>query len=48
MGNVGHLLGKLMALCTIEQLDVFGTPSEQLLHATASMKPTIHRPFQGL
>jgi quinol monooxygenase YgiN len=48
MGNVGHLLGQLMALCTIEQLDVYGRVSEELRHATASMKPTIHAPFLEL
>jgi quinol monooxygenase YgiN len=48
MANVGPMLGALMALCSLEQVDLFGTPSGEVAKATAAMQPKVHSLFQSL
>ncbi len=47
MGNLGDLLGQLLATCTLE-IEVFGTPSQALIDATAEMAIKVYPYFGGL
>jgi len=47
MGNLGETLGELLSLCTME-LEVYGTPSQALIDATAEMGPSIYAPYQTI
>jgi quinol monooxygenase YgiN len=46
MGNLGDLLGQLAQLGGGLEVEVFGTPSGELIDAAAAMQPTIYVPFQ--
>jgi quinol monooxygenase YgiN len=47
MGNVGEVLGKLVELGSGLEIEVFGSPSAQLMEAAAALQPSIYRFFQG-
>lgn len=47
MGNVGELLGQLLAMSDFE-LEVFGNPSEELQKAAAGLNPKVYSFYQGL
>jgi hypothetical protein len=47
MGNVGELLGRLIELGSGLELEVFGSPSAQLMEAAAALQPSVYPYFQG-
>ena len=47
MANLGDILGQLLATCELK-VEVFGTPSEELLQATAEMDIKVYPFFGGL
>ena len=47
LGNTGALLGQLMAIGTFG-VEVFGTPSTQLMEAAGAMQPTVYTYYTGL
>lgn len=47
LGNVGGELEQLVGLGGGLQVEMYGTPSEQLLEATAPFAPTVHSHFQS-
>ena len=48
LGNVGPLLAPLIELAGGVKLEVFGSPSQQLLDATAAFQPTVYGFSQGM
>lgn len=47
MGNLGAVLGSLVELGGGLELEVFGSPSAQLLEAGAALGPSVYSYFQG-
>lgn len=47
MGNLGELLGELVAQGGGLEVDVFGEPSQELLEAAAAFEPAVYSYFQG-
>jgi quinol monooxygenase YgiN len=47
MGNVGELLGQLIAMSDFE-LEVYGNPSEELQKAAAALNPKVYSFYQGI
>lgn len=47
LGNLGELLGRLIPLGGGIELELFGSPSEQLRDALAAMNPTVFTYLQG-
>jgi quinol monooxygenase YgiN len=47
MGNVGTLLGTLVELGGGLELEVFGSPTAQLMEAAAALQPSVYPYFQG-
>ena len=47
VAKVGDIVGRLIELGGGFQLEVFGTPSAQLLEAGAVFQPTVYAYFQG-
>ena len=47
MGNVGDLLGKLVELGSGLEIEVFGSPSAELMEAAAALQPSVYPYFQG-
>lgn len=45
--NLGASLGALLAVSDIE-LEVFGSPSAELVEATAALSPPVFSPFQSM
>ncbi len=48
MANVGEKLGQLFGLVDFLSVDIYGSPSEQLLKAMEGMEKTIYTPFQTI
>ena len=47
LGNVGEILGALLGVADFD-LEVYGSPSEELIAATAAMTPKIYSTFQRI
>lgn len=47
VGNLGDVLGELLAVADLD-LEVFGSPSAELLEATAGLAPRVYSPFQSI
>ena len=47
LGNLGELFGQMVGIGGFE-VEVFGTPSAQLMEAAGAMGPTIYTYFTGL
>ncbi len=47
LGLVGDMLGTIIELGGGVEIEVFGSPSEQLVKATEAFQPTIYSYFQG-
>src|SRR5688500_16819389 len=47
LGNLGDMLGKLLEVADFEA-EVYGSPSEELLKATAGLKIKVYSFYQGL
>jgi quinol monooxygenase YgiN len=47
LGQVGDLLGKIIEVGGGLEVDVFGSPSDELIAATAAMQPRVYAYFQG-
>lgn len=47
MGNVGEMLGQLLAMSGFE-LEVYGNPSEELQKAAAALNPKVYSFYQGI
>jgi quinol monooxygenase YgiN len=47
IGNLGDTFGALLATADID-LEVFGTPTQELIDGTAELGPRIYGPFQSL
>ena len=47
MGNVGEMLGQLLAMSDFE-LEIYGNPSEELQKAAAALNPKVYSFYQGL
>lgn len=47
VGNLGDTFASLLAVADID-LEVYGSPSEELLEATAGLAPRVYSPFQRL
>ena len=47
IANLGELLGAILGVAD-QSVEVYGTPSEELLKATEGMDMTVYRYFQGL
>jgi quinol monooxygenase YgiN len=47
MGNIGALLGQLLAMSDFE-LEVYGNLSEELKNAAAGLNPKVYSFYQGL
>jgi len=47
MGNVGEMLGQLLAMSDFE-LEVYGNPSEELQKAAAALNPKVYSFYQGI
>ncbi len=47
MGNVGALLGTIVELGGGLELEVFGSPSAELMQAAASLQPSVYSYVQG-
>ena len=47
LGLIGDLLGRIIEVAGGVQIEVFGSPSAQLLAATEALQPTIYSYFQG-
>ncbi len=47
MGNVGELLGQLLAMSDFE-LEVYGNMSEELQQAAAALNPNVYAFFKGI
>ena len=47
LGNIGDLFGSLLEVGDFEA-EIYGSPSQELLNATAGLKKTIYSFYQGL
>ena len=47
LGSIGELFGQMVGIGGF-QVEVFGTPSAQLMEAAGAMGPTIYTCFTGL
>ena len=47
IANLGPTMGALLSVCDMD-LEVFGSPSAELLKAAASLSPRIYAPFQSI
>lgn len=47
MGNVGEMLGQLLAMSDFE-LEVYGNPTEKLQQASAPLNPKVYSFYKGL
>lgn len=47
VGNLGESLGALLAISDID-LEVYGSPSTELVEATAGLSPRVFAPFQSI
>lgn len=47
VANLGETLDELLAVADVE-LEVFGTPSDELREATAELAPRVYAPFQSM
>jgi len=45
--NLGELLGEISAIGNLT-IDIYGTPSEELVAATAGIDYALHSPFQSI
>jgi quinol monooxygenase YgiN len=47
IGNLGPLLGELLAISDFYP-ELYGSPSQALINATAALKPTVYSHFQSM
>ncbi len=47
VANLGDTMAALLAVCNLD-LEVFGSPSAELLEATAAMAPRVYSVFQSI
>ncbi len=47
VGNLGETLGALISVCDME-LEVYGSPSTELVAATADLAPEVYSHFQSI
>lgn len=47
IGNLGELFGRLLEISDLYP-EVYGDPSEELVNATAALKPKVYSFYQGL
>ena len=47
IGNLGGLLGEILATCELD-LEVYGSPTAELVEATAELAPRIYSAFLSL
>lgn len=47
VNNLGETLGALMTVADID-IEVYGTPSQELAEATTALAPRVYSPFQSM
>jgi quinol monooxygenase YgiN len=47
IGNLGDTMGALLSVCDMD-LEVYGSPSAELVAATAEMAPKLYSPLQSI
>ncbi|MEN8143739.1 MAG: antibiotic biosynthesis monooxygenase [Gemmatimonadota bacterium] len=47
IGNLGEIMGALLGVSDMD-LEVFGTPSDELAEAAAELAPRVYSPFQSI
>jgi len=47
VANLGDTLGELLAVCDLD-LEVFGTPTDELVEATKGLAPRVYSPYRYL